>query len=184
MGTKTKIFVYAVAVLLIIVVTSWTTAIINSRLQAQGVVNNIYSECNCTVPIVQEPDSGGLTADSRSSTTTGEETTTYTDKSESKPNTSSVVKTTTTTEPHINYEPEQNDTPEYSQPQEMKSVNINSADAEEISECLLLDIELAQKIVDLRTEIQYFSSIDELFMIDGIDKETVKRIAEYVVLYN
>lgn len=68
--------------------------------------------------------------------------------------------------------------PEDSQPQKkMKSVNINSASAEEISECLLLDIELVQKIVDLQTDIRCFSKgfvlnmslFDELMALQTIE---------------
>ena len=40
----------------------------------------------------------------------------------------------------------------------MRPVNINTASAEEISKCLLIDAELAEKIVELRAEIHYFSN--------------------------
>lgn len=126
MEKKSKVFVYAVAILFIIVVTSWTTAIINSKLQVQGVVNNIYSECNCTVPIVQESDNDSFITDSESeseNTTTGEETTVDTSDSKNNQDTSFSIKTTTTTESHTDHEPDQNDIPEDSQPlEDRKSV--------------------------------------------------------------
>ena len=46
-----------------------------------------------------------------------------------------------------------------------QKVNINVADALEISDCLLINLTLAEKIVDLRSQIQYFSnSLELLYM--------------------
>ena len=77
---------------------------------------------------------------------------------------------------------EQSETPTEPAPQEMREVNINTASADEISECLLIDIELAEGIVSLREQIGYYSSVDELFLVDGLGKKTISRVAGYVIV--
>lgn len=63
-----------------------------------------------------------------------------------------------------------------------KKVNINTASAKEISDSLLIDMTLARQIIHLRTQIQYFSSIDELFYIDDFSKEIYDTRKDYIVL--
>lgn len=64
----------------------------------------------------------------------------------------------------------------------MKNVNINTASANEISDCLLLDIDLAEKIIDLRNQIQYFSNSLELLYIDGFTQSMYNERKDYVIL--
>lgn len=61
-------------------------------------------------------------------------------------------------------------------------VNINTADASEIASALLISYELAQEIVGLREQIGYFSSIDELELLDSFSKLDVAVICEYVII--
>lgn len=61
-------------------------------------------------------------------------------------------------------------------------VNINTANAQEISANLLIDMELAEKIVALRNEITYFSNPLELLYIDGMSESLYNEIAPYVLL--
>ncbi|MGN0634207.1 MAG: ComEA family DNA-binding protein [Oscillospiraceae bacterium] len=61
-------------------------------------------------------------------------------------------------------------------------VNINTADASEIASALLISYELAQEIVGLREQIGYFSSIDELELLDSFNKLDVAVICEYVII--
>lgn len=64
----------------------------------------------------------------------------------------------------------------------MKQVNINTATAEEISECLLLDDDIACRIVQLRTDIQYFSNSLELLYVEGITIELYNKIKDYILV--
>lgn len=64
----------------------------------------------------------------------------------------------------------------------MKTVNINSASAQELAECLLLDIETAEAIVELRTNIQYFSNYLELLYVDGFSEEMLLERRAYITL--
>lgn len=65
---------------------------------------------------------------------------------------------------------------------EMKTVNINTATAQELSECLLIDIELADKIVELRDNIQYFSNDLELLYVDGFSQNMLVERRPYIEL--
>ncbi|MCD7741879.1 MAG: helix-hairpin-helix domain-containing protein [Ruminococcus sp.] len=91
--------------------------------------------------------------------------TTTTKKSTSK--TTTTKKTTTTTAAEV---------------QEYSYVHINYATAEEISEGLLLPIETAQEIVELRSLISYFSSIEELQYCDSISKSDIVEFWDYVII--
>lgn len=62
----------------------------------------------------------------------------------------------------------------------MKTVNINTANADEISESLIIGHELAKNIVKLREKIHSFSTVEELYLVDGMSKETYQKIKEYV----
>ena len=63
---------------------------------------------------------------------------------------------------------------------QLRTVNINSADAQEISDCLLIDIELAEKIIELRNQISYFSDFRELLLVDGISQEMLLELRDYI----
>lgn len=63
---------------------------------------------------------------------------------------------------------------------EMHKVNINTASAEEIAECLLIDIEQAQKIVQLREKIHYFSAPEELLLNDTMSKAMIVERLDYI----
>lgn len=62
----------------------------------------------------------------------------------------------------------------------MSEVNINSATAEEIAKNLLIDSELAEKIVLLRGQIGYFSSVQELYLCDGFNDKIYQKVKNYV----
>ena len=91
-----------------------------------------------------------------------------------------------------NDEPEDNDYDEPSQtetvtappeePKQMRKVSINSATAEEIADCLLLDMEQAEKIVALRDLITYFSSPEELILNDTMSKEMILERIDYIII--
>lgn len=88
------------------------------------------------------------------------------------------------TSPPATASAEKSDDPKAESPEEktIRSVNINSAGADEIADALLIDYELAEKIAALREEIQYFSSVTELYLVDGMDGDTYRRIKEYIVI--
>ena len=93
-----------------------------------------------------------------STTTTTTTTTTMTTT------TTTTSRMTTTTMPH------------------MKKVNINTASAKDLSECLLIDIGIAEDIVELRTNIQYFVNDLELLYVDGFSKEMLVERRSYIEL--
>lgn len=64
----------------------------------------------------------------------------------------------------------------------MKPVNINTASAEEMAECLLIDLELAEKIVELRGKINKFSNFLELLYVDGFSQKMLAERQEYILL--
>ena len=61
-------------------------------------------------------------------------------------------------------------------------MNINVADVSEISDCLLIDLTLAGKIVDLRNQIQYFSNSLELLYIDELSEKLYNEIKDYIII--
>lgn len=103
------------------------------------------------------------------STTTTSETVTTTIKSSDTVSTTSTSKATSRT------------TTTTAAPQ-MKKVNINTASARELSEGLLIDIELAEDIVELRTNIQYFVNDLELLYVEGFSKEMLVERRQYIEL--
>lgn len=109
-----------------------------------------------------------ITTQAPSTTTTHSETVTTIKSSDtvSTTSTSKVTSRTTTTT---------------AAPQ-MKKVNINTASAQELSECLLIDIELAEDIVELRTNIQYFVNDLELLYVDGFSKQMLVDRRPYIEL--
>lgn len=186
---RLKAIVCTAVVFTVILLTSLTTVIINNRLYDKTIVNNIYTECSCATDTAQSSD---IDSDDTVSSEVTTQSTTTSRPQESKPAATTSVTVTTrpntttaTDQTTIRTEREEDNTSSDTQPQEsqeMKSVNINTASADEISECLLIDIELADEIVSLREQIGYFSSVDELFLIDGLDNGTISRISEYVVM--
>ena len=184
---RTKTVVCTVVVLTIILLTSLTTVLINNRLYGKTIVNNIYTECSCVTDTIQSSD---IDSDDTVSSEVTTQSTTTSRMQESKPaaTTSATVTTrpkttkTTTSKTTTSIAPEQSETSTEPVPQEMRPVNINTASADEISECLLIDIELAEGIVSLREQIGYYSSVDELFLVDGLGEKTISRVAGYVIV--
>lgn len=64
----------------------------------------------------------------------------------------------------------------------MQSVDINKADAEEISEKLLIDIELAQSIVDVREQIHEYTNTLELLYADGMTQSKLAELWDYIII--
>lgn len=62
----------------------------------------------------------------------------------------------------------------------LRRVNINTASAEEIAECLLIDIEQAKRIIELRRKISYFSSPDELLLEDTMSADMIWERYEFI----
>lgn len=69
-----------------------------------------------------------------------------------------------------------------SAPKVMKPVNINTASAEEIADCLLIDLELADKVIELREQIHEFSNFLELLYVDGFSQTMLAERQEYILL--
>lgn len=65
---------------------------------------------------------------------------------------------------------------------QMCKVNINTADVQELCECLLIDEELAEEIVRLREKIHVFSNALELLYADGMSEQMLSEIKDYIVL--
>lgn len=97
-------------------------------------------------------------------TTTSSQMTTSTTTTTTMTTTTTTTSRMTTTMPH------------------MKKVNINTASAKDLSECLLIDIGLAEDIVELRTNIQYFVNDLELLYVDGFSKEMLVERRPYIEL--
>lgn len=64
----------------------------------------------------------------------------------------------------------------------MNKVNINTADAAEIAEALLIDIELAEAIVMLRSNIGEFVNDLELLYVDGFSETMLAERREFIEL--
>lgn len=64
----------------------------------------------------------------------------------------------------------------------LRRVNINTASAVEIAECLLLSDVQAQQIVEIRNIIGHYNSLDELALCNLISEETVSQIKDYILL--
>jgi competence ComEA-like helix-hairpin-helix protein len=64
-----------------------------------------------------------------------------------------------------------------------KTVNINTATAEEFAANVpLIDVELAEKIVEYREETGDFQVLEELLQIDGFTRKLLRRIKPFLVL--
>ena len=66
---------------------------------------------------------------------------------------------------------------------ELKPVNINEADKEELMECLLIDEELAESIIEIREQLggKYENSL-QLLYVKGISKDMLSEIKEFILL--
>ncbi|MBO4866230.1 MAG: helix-hairpin-helix domain-containing protein [Ruminococcus sp.] len=66
---------------------------------------------------------------------------------------------------------------------ERKTVNINEADKEELMQCLLIDEELAESILEIREQLggKYENSL-QLLYVKGISKNMLSEIKEYILL--
>ncbi len=65
---------------------------------------------------------------------------------------------------------------------QMKQVNINTATAIEISDALLLDLEICEKIVELRNNIQYYSNSLELLYVDEISEQMLSERMNFIII--
>ncbi len=61
-------------------------------------------------------------------------------------------------------------------------VNLNSATVEELMRLPNIDAEMANKIIELRSTIQYFSHPYELLYADGMTEKRLNEIIDYVVV--
>ena len=66
---------------------------------------------------------------------------------------------------------------------ERQPVNINSADVETIAECLLVDMETAEKILSVRDELGgEYENYLQLLYVDGISKDLLRELRDYILL--
>ncbi|MCR5541961.1 MAG: helix-hairpin-helix domain-containing protein [Ruminococcus sp.] len=101
-----------------------------------------------------------------------------------------------TTVPTNTYQPIPNDTKPYEEiptdttftetvppVYERKPVNINEADVYQLMECLLIDEELAQSILEIREQLggKYENAL-QLLYVKGISKDMLSELKEYVLL--
>lgn len=61
-----------------------------------------------------------------------------------------------------------------------RKVNINTANADEIRDALLIDEELAAEIVEIREMIGSYTNIREVLMADGFSQELLVELDEYI----
>jgi competence protein ComEA len=59
-------------------------------------------------------------------------------------------------------------------------VNVNTADEEEIAECLLIDEKVAESIVEIREEIGGYTNVLELLYADGMSEKLLNSLREYI----
>ena len=65
---------------------------------------------------------------------------------------------------------------------ELKDVNINTASAEEISNCLLISIDDAEKIVEMREKIHVYSSKEEVLLSKAFSQNYFLEIKEHILI--
>lgn len=63
-----------------------------------------------------------------------------------------------------------------------KTVNINTATAEELAQVPLITPELARAIVAYREEVGDFQFIEELLLVEGFDRELFRRVQPFFLL--
>ncbi|WP_028506260.1 helix-hairpin-helix domain-containing protein [Ruminococcus sp. FC2018] len=64
----------------------------------------------------------------------------------------------------------------------LKSVNINTASAQEIADSLLITTENAQKIVDMREKIHKYSTKEEILLTDAVTQDYFNQIKDYILV--
>ena len=67
-------------------------------------------------------------------------------------------------------------------PKEPKEVNVNKADAQEIAEALLISLENAQKIVEVREKIGGFKAKPEILLSKAISEDEYLRLEKYIII--
>ena len=110
-----------------------------------------------------------------------ETTTTVSERPESSTTTATTTTTTTVTTAPPVITTSVNETEPDSPEPERQEVNINAADASEIAECLLIDTELAEKIIETREILggQYENFL-QLLYVKGISEEFLNEIRDYI----
>jgi competence ComEA-like helix-hairpin-helix protein len=64
-----------------------------------------------------------------------------------------------------------------------KTVNVNTATAEEFAKNVpLIDMELAERIVEYREEAGEFQVIEELLQVEGFTRELLRKVKNYLLL--
>lgn len=94
------------------------------------------------------------------------------------PTTTTTIMTTTTT-PTETLPPITTTTEE--PPKQREPVNINTADADEIAQKLLISQEVAEKIVEIRGKITRYQRIEELLLVELLTAEEILEIQDYVL---
>lgn len=61
-----------------------------------------------------------------------------------------------------------------------QKVNINNADAQEISDKLLIDMDKANAVIELRELISYYESPNELLLCEGFTEKLVSELWDYI----
>lgn len=61
-----------------------------------------------------------------------------------------------------------------------QKVNINKADAQEISDKLLIDMDKANAVIELRELISYYESPNELLLCKGFTEKLVSELWDYI----
>lgn len=74
--------------------------------------------------------------------------------------------------------------PEPTEPEkpERQKVDINSATADEIAKALLISDDLAAQIVELRDKIHGFSTVEELYLCEGMTDAIYSEIKNFIVI--
>lgn len=65
---------------------------------------------------------------------------------------------------------------------EIEKVNLNTATVEELMRLPDIDAEMADKIIELRSTIQYFSHPYELLYVEGMTERRLSKIIDYIVV--
>lgn len=65
---------------------------------------------------------------------------------------------------------------------ERKSVNVNRDDAQKIADNLLIDMELAESIVNVRNQITEYTNVLELLYADGMTEKLLLELKDYIEL--
>ena len=121
-----------------------------------------------------EPDSSRSEGTSKSEGTVIPPVTSSKDVTDTSP-----AEDDSSSQPDATGEPDSSDVPEA---QQMKTVCINEASAEELAEALLIKPELAEAIVELRTSIGAFVNDLELLYVEGFSKEMLVERRPYIEL--